>query len=172
MYRSRSSWCPPRRSALPLIWVGCPRRRRAWLSHRPIGWFPVVRTVRRQGSNRAWDLVEQRADQGSVTVLGGRSFRGEDLTTVGIDRQLQLAPGPARLSAVLLELPFTDPEHSEAGAFDHHVNRPGGLLQGGRDAQVGAAAGDLVQPLAGIGRPCLGAEPQRRLQLIYETPHA
>jgi hypothetical protein len=35
------------------------------------------------------DLREQGADQGGVTLLGGRQLRGKDLAAGGIDREME-----------------------------------------------------------------------------------
>jgi hypothetical protein len=56
------------------------------------------------------------------------------------NRYMELAPAPTRSATVLLMQPVASPEHLQASAVDHHVNRPIRLLQGGRDTQAGAAA--------------------------------
>ena len=55
---------------------------------------------------------------------------------------MELSPAPARLAAVLLVQPLAGPEHLQPGAVDHHVDRAHRLLQGRRDTQVDAAAGE------------------------------
>ena len=50
----------------------------------------IVGAVGEHRGDRAVDLVEQRADQGCVALVRGGQLRGEDLTAVGIDRQMEL----------------------------------------------------------------------------------
>lgn len=62
------------------------------LSHSAINWFAIVRTVSDDRDDGASDLLEQRADQGGIALLGGGQLGGEYLTAVGIDREMELAP--------------------------------------------------------------------------------
>jgi hypothetical protein len=71
-----------------------------------VNWLSIICAISKYCGNRAVDLVEQRADQRRIAVVRGGQFRGEDLTAVGIDRQVELAPAPARLAAVLLVPPL------------------------------------------------------------------
>ena len=72
------------------------------LSHGLVNRIAIVGAIRSHSGDRVRDLVEQGTDQGGIAVLGGRQLRSEDLAAVGIDRQVQLASGPARLTAMLL----------------------------------------------------------------------
>jgi hypothetical protein len=54
-------------------------------------------------------LIEQGADLGAVVhLLGGQRHR-DDLPGVGIQADVQLAPGPARLGTMLLNQPLAGP---------------------------------------------------------------
>ena len=52
----------------------------------------IIGAVRQHRAKRAGNLVEQWANQRSVALLIGRQRRGEDLTRVRIDREVQFAP--------------------------------------------------------------------------------
>jgi hypothetical protein len=68
--------------------------------------FAVVRTVSDDRGDGAGDLLEQGADQGGITLFGGGQLGGEDLAARGIDRQVELAPGPPATLAMLLGQPL------------------------------------------------------------------
>ena len=71
-----------------------------------VGGIAIIRAVRQYRGNRAIDLVEQRADQGSIALVRGGQLGGQDVAAVGIDGEVQPAPAPARLAAVLLLQPL------------------------------------------------------------------
>jgi hypothetical protein len=77
---------------------------------RAVDWLAIVCAISKHRRNRAVDLLEQWADQGCIAVVRGGQLRGEDLSAVRIDRQMELSPAPARLAAVLLMQPFARPE--------------------------------------------------------------
>ncbi len=66
----------------------------------------VVSAVAGERGHCARDLVEQGADLGAVIDLLGCERRGDDLARLGIQADVQLPPGPARLGAVLLLQPL------------------------------------------------------------------
>src|SRR4051794_29475204 len=90
--------------------------------NRLVHWLAVIRTIRRYGRNFAFNLPEQHRDLTSVVsgIVGQRA--GDDLASVGIDGEMQLAPGPGR-PAVLLLNPLTLAEELQPGAVDHQVHR-------------------------------------------------
>src|ERR671916_28612 len=62
----------------------------------------VIRTIRRHGRDLALDLPEQRRDLTSVVSGIVGQHAGDALASVGIDGEMQLAPGPARPAVLLL----------------------------------------------------------------------
>jgi hypothetical protein len=70
----------------------------------PVGGVAVICAVRQHCGNRAIDLVEQRANQGSVALVS--ELGGQDVAAVGIDGEVQPAPAATRLTAVLLMQPL------------------------------------------------------------------
>jgi hypothetical protein len=62
----------------------------------------VVGAIGRDRGDGAGGSIEQRADQGGVALLAGGQLGGEDLAAVGIDREMELSPGPPATLAVLL----------------------------------------------------------------------
>jgi hypothetical protein len=95
------------------------RGRTGWNDHRgarrvagdgAVDRLAIVCAISKHCGDRAVDLVEQRADQRGIAVVRRGQFRGEDLSAVRIDRQMELSPAPARLAAVLLMQPFARPE--------------------------------------------------------------
>jgi hypothetical protein len=103
----------------------------------------VVRAISSDGGNRTRNLVEQGADPDprEIADLVARSLRGEDLPTVGLDRQMKLAPGPATTRAVLPRLPLPSAVDLQPGGIDHHVDRPGRWRQWSGQRETDAAPG-------------------------------
>jgi len=66
----------------------------------------VVSAVAGEGGHRSRHLIEQGADLGAVVDLLRCQRRRDDLPGVGIQADVQLAPGPARLGAMLLDQPL------------------------------------------------------------------
>src|SRR5918998_4960121 len=64
------------------------------LGHGAVHGFAVIRTVSDDRGEEAGNLIEQRADQGGVALLGGGQLGGEDLAAGGIDREVEFAPHP------------------------------------------------------------------------------
>ena len=83
-------------------------------------------------------------NEGCITLISGRQRRRQDRAGVGIDGEMQLPPGPTRLSAVLLQMPLVGPEHRQAGGVDDDSHRPAGPLQRCGDGQADAASGKGV----------------------------
>ncbi len=84
----------------------------------------IVGTVGSERDDRVDYLIEQSANrQGIVHVAGGQRRRG-DLPGVGIHGDVQLAPGPPCLRAVLLEQPFATAAQLQPGAVHQQVHGP------------------------------------------------
>src|SRR3954469_5679926 len=116
-------------SALPVrhrrgTWWDDDVRRRIGLmtDDRLVHGLAVIRTVRCHGGDLALDLPEQRRDLTSVVSGIVGQHAGDNLASVGINGEMQLAPGPAR-PAVLLRIPLALAEQLQPGAVDHQVQR-------------------------------------------------
>jgi hypothetical protein len=68
--------------------------------------FLVIRPITGEGGDRPVDLLEQRANLGGIIRLRAGQHRRDDLARVGIDPEVQGAPGPTRFRAMLLAQPF------------------------------------------------------------------
>ena len=81
------------------------RSLRRVLGHSIVDSILIVGTVGDDGGERIVDLVEQGAEfSGIVDFLAGQG-RSDNRAGFGIDAQVQLAPGPAALGAMLLHSP-------------------------------------------------------------------
>ena len=79
---------------------------------------PIIGAVRRYGRDHALDLPEQGRHLGRVVgVTLGQHVR-RDLTSVGIDGEMKLAPLPPR-TAALLGIPLALPGQLQARAVQH-----------------------------------------------------
>src|SRR5713226_1915460 len=85
------------------------------------------------------DLLEQRANLGGVALVVGRELGREDLAGAGIDREVELAPGPLAALAMLLDQPLARAVDLHAGRVDHHVNGSARLCLRRGERQPGAA---------------------------------
>src|SRR3954454_17566007 len=92
----------------------CRGRVRLTLGHGAVNGFAVVGAIGGDRGDGAGDLIEQRADQGGVTLLDGGQLGGQDLAAVGIDREMEFAPGPLATLAMLLGQPLTGAVHLQA----------------------------------------------------------
>jgi hypothetical protein len=110
---------------------------------------------RRSGISQAFSILAEADPRGRYGTEPGGPGPARDHIVKAVDqphelapsapdparnRYMELAPAPTRSATVLLMQPVASPEHLQASAVDHHVNRPIRLLQGGRDTQAGAAA--------------------------------
>src|SRR5215203_4398215 len=92
----------------------CRGRVRLALGHGAVNGFAVVGAIGRDRGDGAGDLIEQRADQGGVTLLDGGQLAGKDLAAVGIDREMEFAPGPLATLTMLLAQPLAGAVHLQA----------------------------------------------------------
>jgi len=63
----------------------------------------IVSAIAGEGSERTTNLVEKYAGLRAVVDLSRRQLDRNDLTAVGIDANMQLAPGSTPRGAVLLD---------------------------------------------------------------------
>jgi len=66
----------------------------------------VIPAIAGERGHRACDLIEQGADLGAVVDLLGCERGSDDLAAAGIQANVQLPPGPARLGALFLLQPL------------------------------------------------------------------
>src|SRR3712207_8753353 len=69
----------------------------------------IIRAVAGERGDRSVNLVEQGTDLRAIIGILVGQHRRDDLSGVGIHTEVQLSPGPARASAVLLNQPFAGP---------------------------------------------------------------
>src|SRR6476469_1968663 len=92
----------------------CRGRVRLARGHGAVNRFAVVGAIGHDRGDGAGDLIEQRADQGGVALLDGGQLAGKDLAAVGIDREMEFAPGPLATLAMLLAQPLAGAVHLQA----------------------------------------------------------
>jgi hypothetical protein len=88
----------------------CRGRVRLALGDGAIDRFAIIGPIGRDRGDEASDLIEQRADQGGVALLGGGQLGGEDLAAVGINREVEMLWGRRRgdgtiVAGSVMELP-------------------------------------------------------------------
>src|SRR2546423_603581 len=81
----------------------------------------AVRPVTRKGSVRALDLIEQRADPGTIVDIVGGQLRCHDLSGTSIHADVKLSPRPARPGAVLLDQPLARAAQFQASAIHQQM---------------------------------------------------
>src|SRR5215213_6875550 len=90
----------------------------------------IVGSITDEGGEGTWDLLEQGPDLGATIDIVTGQLRGEDLSSVGIHPDVQLAPGSALPGAVLLNQPLAGATQPQACAVDQQVNRFSGPRTG------------------------------------------
>jgi hypothetical protein len=88
----------------------------------PLCGYIQLCTVRGHLNNRIVYLIEQRADLGRIDVLI-RQRLCHDPAARSVDRQMQLAPRPARLRTMLRLQPLAGSVDLQAGTVDQRVQR-------------------------------------------------
>ena len=73
------------------------------LGNGAVGGCAVVGAIGGDRGDGNGDLIEQRADQGGVALLGGGQLGGEDLAALGIYREVELTPAPPAMLGMLLD---------------------------------------------------------------------
>ena len=82
----------------------------------------VVRAIAGERGDRTRNLVEQGTDLRAVIDIIGGQRRGDDPARVGIDADVQLAPGPAPSRAVLLDQPLTGAAQLQPSAVHQQMH--------------------------------------------------
>ena len=93
----------------------------------------------------------------------------KDLAAVGIDREMEFAPGPLATLAILLAQPLAGAVHLQASLIDHDVNRSGppGLRQRAGECQAGAAPEKVVWSGTPISKPSRVASERSRPSVCH-----
>ena len=98
---------------------------------RLVGRLAVIGTVRRDARDFALDLLEQvRYPTGAIGLVAGQDT-GDDLARVGIESEMELAPGPAGPAMLL---PATRPDRTTSGRY---CRSAGAAAHAARHAVVG-----------------------------------
>src|SRR5918995_5476476 len=71
------------------------------------------------------DLVEQRLNLRAILAIAGGQLRGEDLSGLSVDPDVQLAPGSSSAGTMLLDQPLAGSTQLQPSAVDQQVHRPG-----------------------------------------------
>src|SRR4051812_44549264 len=88
----------------------------------------VIRAIAGERGNSRVDLLEQGSDLGGIIRLRASQGRRDNLASVSIDPEVQLAPGPARLGAMLLGQPFARTTQLHPRAVHQQVDGLGAWL--------------------------------------------
>ena len=89
----------------------------------PIDILLVVGAIADEGGEWTGDLVEQGLGLRAIIDLMGPQLRREDLPGLGIDSNVQLAPGSAPLGPVFLDQPLAGSAKAKTCAVRQQVNR-------------------------------------------------
>ena len=68
---------------------------------------PIVRPIAGKRRNRSGNLLKQGTDLRAVIDILAGQLGGDDLSSVGVDPDVEFSPGPTRLCGVLLDEPLT-----------------------------------------------------------------
>src|SRR5436190_11310942 len=88
-------------------WRHNDRRIRMTLADLTIDIVPIVRSIASKRRNRSGNLLQQGTDLRAVIDILAGQLGGNDLSSVGVDPDVELSPGPTRLCEVLLDEPLT-----------------------------------------------------------------
>jgi len=83
----------------------------------------IVCAIACEGRHGPWHLIEQGANLGAIVDLLRGQRCCDDLPVVGIQADVQLAPGPARLGTMFLDQPLARATQAQAGAVHQQVQR-------------------------------------------------
>ena len=84
---------------------------------------PIVRPIAGKRRNRARNLLKQGTDPRAVIDILAGQVGGDDLSSVGVDTDVELSPGPTRPCGMLLDQPLTGTAELEPCAVDQQVYR-------------------------------------------------
>jgi hypothetical protein len=83
----------------------------------PVDWLAIIGTIGHHARNLSLDLLEQDWHLASImSIVAGQHTR-DNLAGLGINDQMQLAPGSA-CPSVSLGIPLAPSEQLQAGAVD------------------------------------------------------
>jgi hypothetical protein len=99
------------------------RRIRMMLAHLAVDIIPIVRSIAGKRRNRSGNLLKQGTDLRAVIDILAGQLGGDDLSSVGVDADMELSPGPTRPCGVLVDEPLTGTAELEPGAVDQQVYR-------------------------------------------------
>src|ERR1700676_2795742 len=109
-------------------WFTTEHGRRAWRNHdlniiavccdHAVGGSAVIRAVSRYPGDRDIDLIQQWRNLRLIVIVLIRQCLSDYHAIFGIDRQMKLAPCPARLRAVFGLQPLAGPVNLQARAID------------------------------------------------------
>lgn len=85
----------------------------------------IVGAVGGKGRNGIGDLIEKRVNHRSIVDIPLGHLDGDDLAAIGIDADMQFAPGPAAGHAVLFDQLFAGAAQLQTGAVHEQMQRAG-----------------------------------------------
>lgn len=97
-------------------------RARAMALDNPSNRIAVIGAVAHERDDGFTHLAQQRFDVSGVVHIPGREIETDDLTSVGVEADMQLRPGSAPCRAVLFDLPFRSTAEPQAGAVDDQMH--------------------------------------------------
>src|SRR6267154_1404753 len=98
-------------------------RIRVTLADLSVDIVPIVRPISSKRRNRHRNLLKQGADLRAVIDILAGQVGGDDLSSVGVDTDVELSPGPTRPCGMLLDQPLTGTAELEPCAVDQQVYR-------------------------------------------------
>src|SRR5215217_1534707 len=93
----------------------------------------IVGSITDEGGEWNWDLVEQGPDLRAIINITTCQLRGEDLSSLSVHPDVQLAPGSAPSGATLLDQPLTRSTQPQTCAVHQQVERSSGAWTSLRD---------------------------------------
>src|SRR6202022_2618333 len=106
-------------------WRHNDRRIRMTLADLSVDIVPIVRPISSKRRNRHRYLLKQGTDLRAVIDILAGQVGGDDLSSVGVDTDVELSPGPTPPCGMLLDQPLTGTAELEPCAVDQQM-LPGG----------------------------------------------
>ena len=94
------------------------RRIRVTLADLSVDIVPIVRPISSKRRNRHRNLLKQGTDLRAVIDILAGQVGGDDLSSVGVDTDVELSPGPTPPCGMLLDQPLTGTAELEPCAVD------------------------------------------------------
>jgi hypothetical protein len=82
---------------------------------------PIIRSIAGKRGNRSGNLLQQGTDLRAVVDILVGQVGGDDFSSVGVDADMELSPGPTRPCGMLLDQPLTGTAELEPCAVDQQV---------------------------------------------------